>query len=139
MNTLVLADADALRDHLDALNEAGERCTAAGMDSTPQPFLIALVGAYADGEDVLFDSPWQGDVDWRDGHSNCEDCNGWSHGIEHLRYPVTVLVATPQSTEALAHALLHNEHATRPNQHDEAVAAGEIDCPRQPDQETDHA
>jgi hypothetical protein len=40
--------------------------------------------------------------------------------------------------EALSRALLHNEHATRPNQHDEAVAAGEIDCPRQPDQETDH-
>jgi hypothetical protein len=45
----------------------------------------------------------------------------------------------PENAEALAHALLHNEHATRPNQHDEAVAAGEIDCPRQPDQETDHA
>jgi hypothetical protein len=45
----------------------------------------------------------------------------------------------PEKDEALAHALLHNEHATRPNQHDEAVAAGEIDCPRQPDQETDHA
>jgi hypothetical protein len=46
---------------------------------------------------------------------------------------------TPQSAEALSHALLHNEHATRPNQHDEAVAAGEIDCPRQSTEETDHA
>jgi hypothetical protein len=45
----------------------------------------------------------------------------------------------PKNDEALAHALLHNEHATRPNQHDEAVAAGEIDCPRQPTEETDHA
>lgn len=29
---------------------------------------------------------------------------------------------------ALDHAREHNEHATRPNQHDEAWAAGEIAC-----------
>lgn len=29
---------------------------------------------------------------------------------------------------ALDHAKAHNEHATRPNQHDEAWAAGEIEC-----------
>jgi hypothetical protein len=91
-STQVLPDADALRDHLDALNEGGTHPVAVGWDATPQPFLITLVGPYAESEDVLFDSPWQSDVDWRDGHSNCEDCNGWSHGIEHLRYPVTVLV-----------------------------------------------
>lgn len=89
---VVLADAGVLREHLDALNEAGEHPAAVGIDSTPQPFLITLVGAYAEGEDVLFDSPWQADIDWNQ-PPRCGECNGQAHHIEDLRFPVTVLVA----------------------------------------------
>lgn len=89
-----LPDADALREHLDALNQEGKHPVAVGIDSTPQPFLITLVGVYAEGEDVLFDSPWQTDVDWQE-QSRCDECNGHSHGIEHLSFPVTVLVTVP--------------------------------------------
>jgi hypothetical protein len=88
---LTFADEEALRGHLDALNESGNTPVAVGIDGVGAPFLITLVGPYAESEDVLFDSPWQSDVDWRDGHSNCEDCRGWSHGIDNLRYPVTVM------------------------------------------------
>lgn len=87
------ADQEALRGHLDDLNEAGYTPVVVGLDSSPQPFLITLVGPYAEGEHVFFDSPWQGDIDWREGHKHCDDCLGHVHGIEHLRYPVTVMVA----------------------------------------------
>ena len=88
---VVLADADALREHLDQLNEAGVHPIVAGIDACPQPFLITLVGPYAEGEHVFFDSPWQGDVDWSNGHTYCDECRGHVHGIEDLRYPVVVL------------------------------------------------
>lgn len=98
-STVTLADAEALRDHLDALNEAGTTPIAVGWDATPQPFLITLVGAYADGEDVFFDSPWQDDRDygeridgvWVPKPPHCEECRAQVHGIDDLRYPVIVL------------------------------------------------
>lgn len=94
-----LEDADALREHLDALNESGEHPVAVGWDATPQPFLITLVGAYADGEDVIFDSPWQQDVNhgklvdgtWVPHPPRCDECLAQAYGIEDLRYPVRVM------------------------------------------------
>jgi hypothetical protein len=107
-----LDDREALRDHLDALNENGQHPAAVGWTAPPypQPFLITLVGPYAEGEDVFFDSPWQTDVDWRDGHSNCEDCGGWSHGIEHLRYPVTVMASQAERSYASVTEIAQNDH-----------------------------
>jgi hypothetical protein len=95
---LIFANAEALRDHLHALNEAGEHPVAVGIDSTPlrgAPFLITLVGPYAEGEDVLFDSPWQGDIDWQI-PPRCDECTGTAHSMEHLRFPVTVMIAKPE-------------------------------------------
>lgn len=100
-STLVLDDADALRDHLDALNEGGTIPIAVGWDATPQPFLITLIGPYAESEDVLFDSPWQGDRDygeridgvWVPHPPHCDECQGQVHAMRHLRFPVTVLVS----------------------------------------------
>jgi hypothetical protein len=94
-----IADAGGLREHLDALNEAGQTPVAVGVDSGPQSFLITLVGPYAESEDVFFDSPWQGDIDygervdgvWVPKQPRCEDCRAMSHGIEDLRFPVVVL------------------------------------------------
>lgn len=96
---LTIGSAEALRGHLDALNEAGVHPIVVGIDACPQPFLITLVGPYAESEDVFFDSPWQGDVDygervdgvWVPKQPRCEDCRAVSHGIEDLRFPVTVL------------------------------------------------
>lgn len=88
---LVLRDREDLRAHLDMLNEAGKSPIAVGADDRGLPFLITLVGPYAEGEAVFFDSPWQSDVDWRDGSTHCTECNGHEHGIEHLRFPVTLL------------------------------------------------
>lgn len=87
----LLRDAEALRGHLDALNESGTTPVVVGRDATPQSFLITLVGPYAEGEHVFFDSPWQGDVDWSNGHTHCDECRGHVHGIEDLRYPVVVM------------------------------------------------
>jgi hypothetical protein len=93
----LLPDADALRGHLHDLNEDGISPVAVGWTGAPsrQPFLITLVGCYADGEDVLFDSPWQTDIRWLDGRTHCDECRGHVHGIEHLHYPVTVMVTAP--------------------------------------------
>lgn len=87
---VLLADAEALREHLDALNDAGESAVTIGYDSAPQPFLITLTGPYAEGESVFFDSPWAGhDITGADIH--CDECRGEVCGIDHLRFPVTVM------------------------------------------------
>lgn len=90
---LVLRDKEALRAHLDMLNEQGMGPIAVGADDWGRPFLITLVGPYAEGEAVFFDSPWQTDVTYDDGHGSphCDECNGWEWDIDHLKYPVTIL------------------------------------------------
>lgn len=92
-------DADALRRYLDDLNENGCHPIVVGWTAPPYPqaFLITLVGCYADGEDVLFDSPWQTDIQWANGREHCPECMGHVHGIGDLRYPVTVMAATAES------------------------------------------
>ncbi len=104
----VLADADALREHLDDLNEVGERPVAVGMDASRQPFLITLVGPYVEDEDVIFDSPWQSDCDygerisgeWVPHPPRCDECQAQVHGIEDLRFPVTVLASSKHPQRA---------------------------------------
>lgn len=98
---LALADADALRVHLDALNETGQTPVVVGWTAPPhpQPFLITLVGCYADSEDVLFDSPWQSDTnhgelvngEWVPHPPRCDECQAQVYAIEDLGYPVTVM------------------------------------------------
>lgn len=83
---------DDLRRHLDDLNDAGVSPIAVGVDAIDQPFLITLVGPYAEREDVFFDSPWQREHDHGGVPSRCEDCDAYSHTIDHLRFPVTVVV-----------------------------------------------
>lgn len=112
------ADSTALRAHLDALNEAGVTPLAVGYD-TAQAFLITLTGPYAESEDVLFDSPWQSDIDygehvdgaWMRQPPRCDECQGHVHEMRHLRFPVTVMFP-PLTTaeqgrydEALAEAM----------------------------------
>lgn len=91
MDLLPIQDAEELREHLGLLNEAGEMPVVVGWDSVPQPFLVTLVGPYAEGEVVLFDSPWQYDTDRKDGHTHCDECMGRYHGIKNLCYPLVVL------------------------------------------------
>ena len=51
-------------------------------------------------EDVLFDSPWQTDCDygemvdgeWVPQPLRCDECMAHVSGIEHIRFPVTVMV-----------------------------------------------
>lgn len=100
----VFADADALREHLDTLNENGETPVVVGWTAPPytRPFLITLVGPYVESEDVLFDSPWQSDCDygdridgvWVPHPPRCDECLAQVHGMKDLRFPVTVLVPT---------------------------------------------
>lgn len=88
-----LRDRDALRQHLDDLNEAGtHHPVAVGVDARSQPFLITLVGPYAEGEDVFFDSPWQREHDHGGVPARCDDCDARSHGIEDINFPVYVMV-----------------------------------------------
>lgn len=106
---LTLPDGEALRDHLDALNEAGEHPVAVGLTVLGHPFLITLVGIYAEGEDVLFDSPWQHDIDygkrvdgmWVPQPPRCDECNAHVHGIEDVHFPVTVMVPAERDPESL--------------------------------------
>jgi len=92
-------NATDLREHLDLLDEAGITPVAVGIDATPQPFLITLVGIYAESEDVIFDSPWQSDIQygervdgvWVPKPPRCDECMAQVHAMEHLRFPVTVL------------------------------------------------
>ncbi|WP_100475791.1 hypothetical protein [Mycobacteroides abscessus] len=55
-----IGDRDALRAHLDNLNEAGIGCSAAGIAGNGQPFLIELSGCYAETETVLWGDPFEG-------------------------------------------------------------------------------
>lgn len=94
-------DRDRLRRHLDGLNDSGKNPICTGIASNGQPFLITLVGAYAEYEEVFFDSPWQSDTDhgkrvdgeWVPHPPRCEDCGAQVYGIEDLSYPVTILEA----------------------------------------------
>lgn len=88
---LVLADAEALREHLDALNDAGTDHRAVGMDSRNEPFLIALGGCYAETEVVLYGNPWDNEVDWGTGPSCVECMAQHPHRIDSLRFPVRIL------------------------------------------------
>jgi hypothetical protein len=90
--TAVLADADALREHLNALNDSGTDDRAVGMDSRGEPFLIALDGCYAESEVVLYGNPWDAEVDWGTGPSCVECMAQHPHRIDSLRFPVSVLV-----------------------------------------------
>lgn len=100
LRTEAFADCDALREHLDTLNEAGTTPISVGVDAAAQPFLITLIGCYAESEHVFFDSPWQSDIDqgervngeWVPKQPYCDDCRAMVHGIEDLRFPVFVLV-----------------------------------------------
>lgn len=91
-------EADHLRQYLDDLNEDGKHPVAAGMHGDGWPFLITLVGPYADSEDVFFDSPWQSDVDWgemADGvwtphQPRCGECQAQAHLLKDLKFPVVV-------------------------------------------------
>lgn len=93
--TVTMPDAEALRDHLDGLNEAGTTPISVGIDANGSPFLITLVGPYVESEDVFFDSPWQGDRDygeridgeWVAKKPHCEECRAMVHGINDIKYP----------------------------------------------------
>jgi hypothetical protein len=94
---MILEDEDALRAHLDGLNESGVHPVAVGVDNGGQPFLITLTGPYAEHEDVFFDSPWQGEVA-RDGPYRCDECSGMEpDDMEHLKFPVVIMGPVTQS------------------------------------------
>lgn len=91
---------EGLRDHLEDLNESGRSPIAVGTDNLARPFLITLVGPYAEGEEVFFDSPWQSDVEygrrvegtWVPLPPRCDDCLAHVHGLEDISFPARVMV-----------------------------------------------
>lgn len=84
-------DRDALRAHLDSLNEAGICCSAAGVAGNGRPFIIELSGCYAETETVLWGDPWAGDVEHSSG-VRCEECGAHDlYGIDSLQFPVHIL------------------------------------------------
>lgn len=90
MQTKGLADADALRAHLDELNEAGTDDRAVGLDREGQPFLAFLAGLYAGDSGVITCDPWDYE---RNGELACYECNAARSGqLDTLNYPVTVLL-----------------------------------------------
>lgn len=92
VETITITDADALREHMDALNDAGKHCEIAGKDANGTPFLAGLSGAYADVAWAQIGNPWDVEVGF-DGET-C-DCCGAQRGaqvtIDRLSYPVVIL------------------------------------------------
>ena len=88
---LVLADEDAVRDYLDARNDAGLNCLTAGVDVNGGAFLAVLSGPYADRVAVILGNPWDVDSDHGTG-THCEECRAQDITTPAtLHYPVTVL------------------------------------------------
>lgn len=87
--------AEEVQKHLDDLNEAGEATTAIGRDARDLPFIVYLIGQYADITNVWMNDPWDYEVEVPGViQGMCEDCN--PHGplqLEHLNYPVIVMAA----------------------------------------------
>ncbi|SHS19801.1 Uncharacterised protein [Mycobacteroides abscessus subsp. abscessus] len=84
-------DRDALRAHLDRLNEAGIGCSAAGVAGNGEPFMIELSGCYVETETVLWGDPWAGDIEHSSG-VRCEDCGAHNlYGIDSLQFPVHII------------------------------------------------
>lgn len=92
MRLLTFSEPDALRDHLDALNDAGLPNEIAGTDANGHAFLAGLSGPYADGTFVLYISPWDSDASLY-GSERCDECGAEraDRNIEALRYPVMVV------------------------------------------------
>lgn len=91
VETITITDADALREHMDALNDAGKHCEVAGVDAHGTPFLAGLSGAYADFEWAQIGNPWDVEVDF-DGET-CDHCGaqrGAQVTIDRLAYPVVI-------------------------------------------------
>lgn len=89
---ITLTSPTQVRAYLDRLNDAGLDHIAAGMTATGAPFLVALCGAYADSEVVIYGNPWDTEVDYTTG-TRCDEC-GAEHlaaGLASLTMPVTVL------------------------------------------------
>lgn len=97
MRLLTLDNEDALRDHLDALNDAGWDPTVGGMDSDGESFLASLAGPYAEGTTVLYVDPWDPEVEVK-GAELCNECGAQRghRSIDDLRYPVAVIAADPE-------------------------------------------
>jgi len=80
---------------LDTFNEAGLPTSVSGRDAVGQAFLVHLIGQYADVTNVWVHDPWDYEIEVPEGQKEiCENCN--PHGplkLEHLKYPVIVLVA----------------------------------------------
>lgn len=94
MGLLVLEDAQALRDHLDYLNDIGFDYRCSGMDANNAAFFVSLVGPYADGEHVFAFSPWDGEISFS-APAYCHECVAHTPlGLDHLTYPVRVLTPT---------------------------------------------
>lgn len=92
MSTALLQDAQALRDHLDKLNDTGFDYRCSGMDANNTAFFVSLIGPYADGEHVFTVSPWDGEVSFSSG-PYCDECAAHTPlGLEDLTYPVRVLL-----------------------------------------------
>lgn len=87
-----IGDEGDLRDHLDALNEAGENSEVAGLDATGQPFLVFLTGPYAEGMYFLGWNPWEREFDVDVATRPCDECNAMGPSpTSALHYPLVVL------------------------------------------------
>ena len=94
--TRELPDQDALRAHLDHLNEDGLTHIVGGIDARNVPFLAVLRGPYADAEDVIYGSPWDGEVEYGTGQL-CDECGAANlDTLGSLVYPVTVFLRTDE-------------------------------------------
>lgn len=89
----ILQDPDEVQSHLDGLNEAGYDTTVVGRDARDLPFIVHLIGQYADVTNVYMYDPWDWEIDVPLANRECDDCNArGALKLEHLSYPVTLMV-----------------------------------------------
>lgn len=100
--TIMLPDAESLRDNLDALNEMGKEPLLGGIDSEGHYFLAELRGPYAGTTLVTYRSPL--DDPERDTPDTCDECRTDLHQPDEntLTYPVYLQMPVSEDPERVA-------------------------------------
>lgn len=88
---VTMPDAEALRGHLDRLNDAGLKSETVGMGANGESFLVVLSGPYADREEVFFGSPWDAETDWSTGLRCDECCTHEAFALDDIAFPAVIL------------------------------------------------
>lgn len=87
-------DGEELVATLHAMNEQGIEPKLSGLDAEGQPFLVQILGPYAERVAVTLNTPWDSEVSYHNTLHDCEECGAqgdWN--LDALTFPVLTLSA----------------------------------------------